>query len=105
MSIVTTFVGLDYHQDSVQVCILDSHGNVLTNRSVENDELIGIPIRGDGLNWPARGLVWMELRRMSNIWPGLIGIPIRGDGLNWPARGLVWMELRRMSNIWPGFSD
>lgn len=37
MSSVTTFVGLDYHQDSVQVCVLDSQGNVLTNRSVEND--------------------------------------------------------------------
>ena len=40
MSIVTTFVGLDYHQDSVQICILDSHGKVLTNRSVENDEAV-----------------------------------------------------------------
>ncbi len=40
MSIATTFVGLDYHQDSVQICILDSHGNVLTNRSVENDEAV-----------------------------------------------------------------
>lgn len=37
MAIVTTFVGLDYHQDSVQVCVLDSNGNQLTNRSVEND--------------------------------------------------------------------
>jgi transposase len=37
MSTVATFVGLDYHQDSVQVCVLDSQGNELTNRSVEND--------------------------------------------------------------------
>lgn len=37
MSILTTFVGLDYHQDSVQVCVLDSDGKQLTNRSVEND--------------------------------------------------------------------
>jgi len=40
MSSVTTFVGLDYHQDSVQVCVLDSSGKQLTNRSVENDAAI-----------------------------------------------------------------
>lgn len=32
-----SFVGLDYHQDSVQVCVLDSSGNILTNRSISND--------------------------------------------------------------------
>ena len=37
MTSVTRFVGLDYHQDSVQVCVMDSDGNVLANRSVEND--------------------------------------------------------------------
>ena len=37
MSSITTFVGLDYHQDSVQVCVLDSQGKQLTNRSVAND--------------------------------------------------------------------
>lgn len=36
MMTVTRFVGLDYHQDSVQVCVLDSDGNRLANRSVEN---------------------------------------------------------------------
>lgn len=40
MSIVTTFVGLDYHQDSVQVCVLDSQGNQLTNRSVNNNAAV-----------------------------------------------------------------
>lgn len=33
---VTRFVGLDYHQESVQVCVLDETGRVLANRSVEN---------------------------------------------------------------------
>lgn len=37
MSSIATFVGLDYHQDSVQVCVLDEAGKQLTNRSVEND--------------------------------------------------------------------
>jgi transposase len=30
------FVGLDYHQDSVQVCVLDEAGKILGNRSVPN---------------------------------------------------------------------
>lgn len=36
MSSVTRFVGLDYHQDSVQVCVMDQEGTVLVNRSVAN---------------------------------------------------------------------
>ena len=44
------------------------------SRSGRPRQKVVIPIRGDGLNWPARGLVWMELRRMSNIWPGFSGI-------------------------------
>ena len=42
MSIVTTFVGLDYHDDSIQVCVMNSEGIELVNRSVANDvELVG----------------------------------------------------------------
>jgi transposase len=37
MSNVPLFVGLDYHQDSVQVCVLDPEGKVLLNRSSRND--------------------------------------------------------------------
>ena len=37
MSSVTVFVGIDYHQDSVQVCVLDPAGKQLANRSVDND--------------------------------------------------------------------
>jgi len=37
MSSIATFVGLDYHQDSVQVCVLDIEGKQLANRSVAND--------------------------------------------------------------------
>lgn len=37
MRSIVAFVGLDYHQSSVQVCVLDSVGNVLVNRSVIND--------------------------------------------------------------------
>ena len=37
MSNVPVFVGLDYHQDSIQVCVLDQQGKVLLNRSAGND--------------------------------------------------------------------
>jgi len=37
MSNVPIFVGLDYHQDSIQVCVLDHKGDVLLNRSAAND--------------------------------------------------------------------
>ena len=37
MSSVPVFVGLDYHQDSVQVCVVDGEGRTLFNRSVANE--------------------------------------------------------------------
>lgn len=37
MSKIPVFVGLDYHQASVQVCVLDAEGRVLGNRSCGND--------------------------------------------------------------------
>ena len=36
MSRITVFVGWDYHQDSVQVCMLDKKGKILRNRSCAN---------------------------------------------------------------------
>lgn len=37
MTNVTVYVGLDYHQESVQVCVLDASGGVLSNRPCRND--------------------------------------------------------------------
>jgi transposase len=37
MSKVTVYVGLDYHKDSIQVCIMDRDGTVLANRSCPNN--------------------------------------------------------------------
>ncbi len=31
------FVGLDYHKDSVQVCVVNHRGDVLLNRRCRND--------------------------------------------------------------------
>jgi transposase len=31
------YAGLDYHQDSIRVCVMDKHGDVLVNRDVCND--------------------------------------------------------------------
>ena len=36
MARVTVFVGLDYHQDAVQVCVMDREGSVLANRRCAN---------------------------------------------------------------------
>jgi transposase len=36
MGSVTMFAGLDYHQDAIQVCVLDMQGNVRMNRSCPN---------------------------------------------------------------------
>lgn len=40
MNRITLFVGLDYHQHSVQVCILNREGVILGNRRCENDRLM-----------------------------------------------------------------
>jgi transposase len=42
MGIVTLYAGLDYHEDSVQVCVMNGEGVELVNRSVPNDiEMVG----------------------------------------------------------------
>lgn len=37
MTSLTVHVGLDYHDDSVRVCVLDDEGGLLINRDVNND--------------------------------------------------------------------
>ncbi len=37
MATVPVFVGLDYHQDAIQLCVLDRDGRVRCNRSCPND--------------------------------------------------------------------
>lgn len=37
MASVPVFVGLDYHDEQVQVCVLDASGKIMANRSVAND--------------------------------------------------------------------
>jgi transposase len=37
MERIPVYVGLDYHQDAVQVCVVDADGRVLANRSCRND--------------------------------------------------------------------
>jgi transposase len=53
MSTLPVFVGLDYHQSSIQVCVMDASGHVLINKVCENRwqaivQLVhraGIPVR------------------------------------------------------------
>ena len=37
MSMVPCYVGLDYHDDTIRVCVIDEEGAVLLNRNVAND--------------------------------------------------------------------
>jgi len=37
MNTVTRFVGLDYHQNSIQVCVMNQEGKILVNRKTIND--------------------------------------------------------------------
>lgn len=49
MASITVFAGLDYHQDSVQVCVIDSKGVVLRNGSYANDATaIGTVVENHG---------------------------------------------------------
>ncbi len=40
MSSVTVYVGLDYHQNGVQLCVMDAKGRALVNEKVRNDARI-----------------------------------------------------------------
>ena len=54
MAILPLYVGLDYHDDSIQVCVMNSEGVELVNRSVRNDvEAVGELIWNYG---PARSV-------------------------------------------------
>ena len=37
MGIVPVYVGLDYHSETIRVCVMDEAGEVLVNRNVAND--------------------------------------------------------------------
>ena len=37
VTLKTVFVGLDYHSESIQVCVIAPEGKVLANRSCRND--------------------------------------------------------------------
>jgi transposase len=47
MSKVTVYVGLDYHKDSIQVCVMDRAGTILANRRCPNhvEALVGLVAR------------------------------------------------------------
>jgi hypothetical protein len=37
MDMVPAYVGLDYHDETIRVCVMDADGEVLCNRNVPND--------------------------------------------------------------------
>ena len=64
MSTLPVFVGLDYHQSTVQVCVVDAAGKVLLNRACENR--------------------WQTLRDAVLATPSLGGEPKVGSGVTGP---------------------
>lgn len=52
----TVYVGLDYHEDSVQVCAVDATGRVLRNRSVGNS-VVDVTGAASGLGAVARAAI------------------------------------------------
>ena len=90
MNDCTVFVGLDYHQDSVQVCVMDRPGRVLSNSVCENDaSVIGTVVENHGATvhvaiescTGAADLADELVRR-----PGWSGV--RVGRWTWPIRGL-----------------
>lgn len=47
MSSVPMYVGLDYHQDTIQVCAMDASANVKINRSCANDPAAVLDLLGE----------------------------------------------------------
>lgn len=37
MEIVPFYVGLDYHSDTIRVCVMDADGETMINKNVAND--------------------------------------------------------------------
>jgi len=44
MDTLTHYVGLDYHQNSLQVCIMDQQANIQCNRRIDNDLVSLLPL-------------------------------------------------------------
>ena len=94
MTSVTRFVGLDYHKDGVQVCVLDSEGRRMANRSVDNlwTEIEKVVIRG---------LIPRQCRKIRPRGTALRRI--RFPGLHQDSLGLVWFTpgyLRSLLRSW-----
>lgn len=76
MTSVAVFVRLDYHQDSVRVCVMNSEGRILTNRNLANDaagirgvvEAYG-PVRGAAIEACCGAAELAEELRHGAGWP------------------------------------
>lgn len=68
---VATYAGLDYHQEKVQVCVLDQQGQMLLNRSVENDA--AIVARFASIHGPPRRVAIEACCGAANLADELVG--------------------------------
>ncbi len=84
MNTLPVFVGLDYHQDSVQVSVLDGQGKQLFNRRCRND--------------------WKEIVKAVKPWGQVQGAAIEvlrrsgrpGPGVEEPMPAGIWTWLTRI---------
>lgn len=52
MSAETLYVGLDYHDESVQVSVMDDQGRVLANRFCSTPRYTAAAVYSGSMTWP-----------------------------------------------------
>ena len=75
MDRIPVFVGLDYHKDAVQVCVMDGEGKVLGNRGCDNDpERVAAYVATHG---GVRGAAMESCEGAADFAKGLVGLQPR----------------------------
>lgn len=72
MCSIGVFVGMDYHKDSIQVCVMDGDGKVLGNRGCDNDpQAVAAYVASHG---SARGVALESCEGTADFAEGLIAL-------------------------------
>src|SRR5438046_590347 len=95
MNSLTVFVGLDYHQDSVQVCVMDGGGKVLSKRTWQEE--------GGAIRAPGRVRGWLGaarvLRPEARAWTKVWRRWVRPVKLGEHARWVLDQHLKRLTEL------
>lgn len=65
MDMVPVYVGLDYHSDTIRVCVMNEHGEVLLNRSVRSDAAAVIEAVGGSVERSSRNSATAVVRGVA----------------------------------------